>query len=53
MYDEDWYIGVIQEVCGEEGDIKSALCIQKDQGVLKIVPIGPSQKTLVMSLKMI
>ena len=22
MYDEDWYIGVIQEVCEEEGDIK-------------------------------
>ena len=32
MYDEDWYIGVIQEVCGEEGDIKVSFMHPKGPG---------------------
>ena len=32
MYDEDWYIGVIQEVCEEEGDIKVRFMHPKGPG---------------------
>ena len=32
MYDKDWYIGVIQEVCEEEGDIKVSFMHPKGPG---------------------
>ena len=32
MYDEDWYIGVILEVCEEEGDIKVSFMHPKGPG---------------------
>ena len=51
MYDEDWYIGVIQEVSEEEGDRKVSFMHPKGPGVLKIVYIGPPQKMMLCPSK--
>ena len=50
MYDKDWYIGAIEEVCDEEGDVnfmhpKVITCIRKDQEALNIL-FWPSTKDI-------
>ena len=51
MYDRDWYIGVIQEVCKEEGDVKVRFMHAKGPGRPENSFFWPPRKIFVIYLK--
>ena len=46
MYDKDWYIGAIEEVCDEEGDVKVNFMHPKGPGRLQNTFFWPSTKDI-------
>ena len=51
MYDYNWYVGLVEDVCEEECDVRVSLCIPKELAILKIVSSGLQENIFVISPK--
>ena len=51
MYDYNWYVGLVEDVCEEEGDVRVSFMHPKGLAVLKIVSSVLQEEKFVISQK--
>ena len=49
MYDYNWYVGLVEDVCEEEGDVRVSFMHPKGLAVLKIVSSVLQEEKFVIS----